>query len=628
MMKWLKIIASVLGIVILVGIIALILLVTFVSPNRFKPLIIDQVKKYTGRDLAIDGDLSWTVFPTLGVKVGHLQLSNPAEFKQKVFAEVQNATVSVKILPLLHSKIKSDGITLNGLKLYLIKNANGDTNWQDLQQSSTSVKAAPSSHDAQTTPRSPLGLFVSGIDISDATISWIDEKAKQTIDIQKFEFHATDISVTKPFPLQASFDFTGKNPSMTGRVSLKSKVSLNLEKQMYVLDNVTLTTKVNKDTKKFDVTLQGNIVADLARQKVQLDNLTAEMGNLKAIGKINVTDLSTTPKVTGHLQVQPFDVKTWLQSMGQHVASVQTLKNMSGDFDFTAGTSLQSVDLQGKVKVDEVQASKVRVTNINVTTNLQKGILALAPFSADFYQGNVQGQAKVNLNSATPQISLDAKGANIQAEPLLTDVAASQKFKLSGACNLDAKLTTTGTDAETIEKNLNGTTHLSFNNGVLHGIDIGYLIDSAYAMAGKQSAPSNNTDQTPFGSLTASADIHNGVVTNNDLNIDAPRFNTKGSGVINLITQKINYRLETTAKQADASQKDNLGNLYGIAIPIEITGTMNNPSIRLDSGALMKAVAQQQVKKAKSQIQEKIEKQIQGKLPGDAGALINNLLGH
>src|SRR5690348_13987385 len=122
-MKLLKIIAGLLGIVVLIGILALVLLVTFVSPNRFKPLIIDQVKKYTGRDLVIDGDLSWTIFPSLGVKVGHLELNNPTGFKQKTFAEIDSATVGVKLFPLLHKHVESSGVTLSGMKLYLIKNA-------------------------------------------------------------------------------------------------------------------------------------------------------------------------------------------------------------------------------------------------------------------------------------------------------------------------------------------------------------------------------------------------------------------------------------------------------------------------------------------------------------------------
>lgn len=625
-MKALKIIGGIIGAVILVGIVALILLATFVSPNRFKPVITDQVKKFTGRTLTIDGDLSWTVFPSLGVKVGHLELSNPPAFKQKNFAEIESATVSVKFLPLLHSKVESSGITLKGLKLYLVKNPDGTTNWQDLQNASpqpTAKEQAVASK--ETAKRSALGLVISGIDISDAVISWDNQQAKQTIDIKNFELHARDINLTSSFPFETSFNFTGKNPNVSGNVSMTSKIALSLDQQMYSIDNMDLNAKIKQDQKKFDINIKGNVAADLNKDKLQLGNFVAQIANLKLTGKMNIADLLTKPTSTGHLQIQPFDVKKWLEETGQDASSVQSLKNLSGDFDFTAGTSLQSVDLKGNLQIDEVRASKLLVTNIIVQTKLQKGVLNLAPISAAFYQGTVQGDAKVNLNTAAPQISLNAKMANVQAKPLLTDLNANEKLKINGAGNVDLNITTSGTSGDTIVKNLNGTAKLAFNNGVLEGIDIGYLLDSAHAFASKQASTATNSEKTEFGTLTGTVVIHNGVITMDDLYLNAPRFETKGNGTINLVSQQITYRLKTTAKKTTADEKNSIQNLYGLPVPILISGDMSSPHIQLDTEELMKAIAQQQIEKVKSDVKDKILDQIKGQ--GNAGAIINGIFG-
>lgn len=628
-MKWLKIIGGVVGAVVLIGIIALTLLVIFVNPNRFKPVITDQVKKYTGRTMVIDGDLSWTIYPSLGVKVGHLELDNPDGFKEKIFAEVDGATVSVQIIPLFSSRIKSDGIILHGLKLNLIKTVDGKTNWEDLQGKSaaTTTPQTTDSTDSSTAKKMSIGLVVSAIDISDATVNWDNQQAKQNLEIKNFELHAKDINLTKSFPFNSSFEFAGKNPDVTGKLTLTSSISLSVDRQRYSFDKMNLNIKVNQAQKKFDIDIKGNMSADLVHDKLQLDNFMAQIANLKLTGKMNVADLLNKPKATGHLQMQPFDVKKWLQATGQDAASVKTFKDLSGDFDFTAGTSLQSVDLKGNLKVDQVQANKVKVSNIVVTTALQNGILNLAPMSANLYNGTMQGQAKINLTTATPQISLNAKLANVQAKPLLADLAtAPQKFKLDGVGNVDMQITTSGTSGDEAIKNLNGTVKLAFNNGVIEGIDIGYLLDSARAVARKQATNRTNTDKTEFGTLTATGNIHNGIISNNDLLLDSNSFASKGSGTINLVTQQLTYRLQTSIKSNEPG--NNPQNLYGTAIPILISGNMSSPSIQLDTQALMEAVAKQQIEKVKSSVKDKIQEQIKnGKIPGNAGAILNNLLG-
>ena len=616
MKKFLKIAGIVLGIIVLLCILVMIGVVTFVDPNRFKPLLVEQVKKYTGRELIIDGNLSWTIFPTLGVKVGHLELSNSSEFSQKTFAEVQTATVSVRVLPLFVASVQSSGISLDGLKLYLIKNASGKANWQMLPQTSADETANESAATTKGSVRSSLGIAISGVDISNATISWIDEKAKQNYDISKFEFHAKNISVTKPFPLQISFNFAGQNPAVSGNVSLTSNISLSLDKQMYSLNNLDLDAKVDKDKKHFNINIKGAAAIDLVKQKFQLDNFSAEIANLKLSGKVNTTDLFNNPKTAGQLQVLPFDVKKWLQATGQDVDDLQSLKNLGGDFDFTAGTTLPSVDMEGKVKIDEMQASKVRVTNINVQTKMQKGVLTLAPMKADFYQGNLDGQATVDLISAAPKISLKTNLVNMQAEPLLADLASNSKLKFSGTGNVDLQVTTSGIGSDDLIKNLNGTAKLGFTNGILKGIDISYLMNSAYSLVSKQEGPNNNTEQTEFGSLTATADIKNGVVNNNDLNVDSKLFVTKGNGSIDLVNKRIDYHLQVSPKKA-SEQADSIRN---IPIPILVKGDLDSPAIRLDSDVLMKEFAKQQLQKVDPGVKKKFRSKLKVKFLGKRGS--------
>lgn len=624
MAKLLKITGIILSILILLLVTTVFLLTMFVSPNRFKPLIVEQVKKNVGRDLSIDGDLSWSFFPNLGMKVGHMVLNNPAGFKQKTFAEIQNATLSVQLLPLLHGQIESKGILLDGMKLYLIKNAKGKTNWEDLQKP-TASEAKTEIADEGSPKKAAISLAILGLDITHANINWIDEKANQNLDINQFELHAKEISLAKPFPFKTAFKFVGKNPNIAGEIAFSTRISLNLADQIFELTNTQFDATIQKD-KKINMKIKTDVLGDLNKQTVQFDDLTGQIANMNFTGKVNINQFMTQPKVIGKMQVQPFNAKQLLATLGYDQESLKTINNLSGDFDFTF-TAPKNLTVNGKIALDELKTSTVQVTKVNVRTQLKNNILDLNPITGAFYQGKMKGNAKVNLATAIPQISFIGKLENVQAEPLMEDVALNKKIKVTGTGNVDVQVTTMGKTGDAFIKNLNGTMKVSVLNGILKGIDIGYYVDTAHAFFSKEGAPGNNTEQTSFGSLTANFVIKNGIISNNDLKLASPRFETNGRGTISLVDQLIDYHVQTFAKQKTPDEKNNLMNLYHMPIPILLTGSLNKPDIRLDRDVLIQALAAQQTKKVKTVVQAKIQDKLKDKLPEEAVSLINGFLG-
>jgi AsmA protein len=280
----------------------------------------------------------------------------------------------------------------------------------------------------------------------------------------------------------------------------------------------------------------------------------------------------------------------------------------------------------GKIKIPELQAAKLKTTDVNVNATLQDGILDLSSITASLYQGTLKSNAKVNLTTTMPQISFQSTLANVQAEPLLTDLdSQGSKLKVKGAGNIEIQATTSGLTADALASNLNGKSTFSFQNGVLDGINIGYLIDSANAFLKGQAAPAQGQNLTNFGNLTGTAQIKNGVVTNNDLTMISPRFDTKGQGTINLVSQQISYGLQVKPKvSGDTGGSININDL---TLPVSISGNMNNPSVKLDVGALAQYVAKQKIQQVQDKVTSKIADQIKNKVPGQAGALLQNLLG-
>lgn len=132
MLKGLKIFAWLAGSVLLVIVAASIALPLFFDPNDFKPQITGLVKEKTGRDLVMEGDITLSVFPWLGIKTGALALSNAPGFGTQPFVSADSAEVRVKLMPLLYKEVQLDTVGLHGLALHLGKDKSGKTNWADL----------------------------------------------------------------------------------------------------------------------------------------------------------------------------------------------------------------------------------------------------------------------------------------------------------------------------------------------------------------------------------------------------------------------------------------------------------------------------------------------------------------
>jgi AsmA protein len=626
MKKILKYVVGTLLVLALLLALTTLCLVTFMSPNRFKPMLAEQVLKHTGCELVIDGEVSWTLFPYFGIKVGHMVLSNPAGFTQKTFAEISQARLGVKLLPLLHKKIESSGITLQGLKLNLVKNAAGKANWDFKTETATSTPIATTNYAAASAAKTSMALAISGVDIENAQVTWTNEQTHQAFKIDKFALHADDVNMVEPFAIISSFNFSAQNPVMFGHASLTSKISLNMQKQIYSLRDLDLTVDVTKDQNHAKLTVTGEVIADLAQDVLQWTDFKGQAGNLILAGKINIANLTNSPKITGHIQMQPFDLKQWLKSIGQDVSNIQSLNNAGGSFDFTVINSV--VNLSGTMKLASAQVNKVQLSNINIPMSYQGNVLQFSPITASFYQGTLESQVKADLNGAVPQMAVQGKMNNIAMGGLLQDLAGDkQKLTFTGTGQMTFAITTAGKTGDAIVKNLNGTSQFGFNHGEVQGLDIGYLIDTANAFVSKVATPGTDTNKTDFGNMSGTAAIRNGVITNNDLLMDSTRFDTKGKGSIDLVNQRIDYALETELKQSTLSKHNDLFNLYGLPIPIRIVGNLKNPSVNIDTSVLAKAIAQKQIKNAATKVQDKVQEEIKKQLPGDAGKMLQNLLG-
>src|SRR5690554_4664193 len=103
LLKWLF--AGLAGLVTLV-VLGILALVIFVDLNSFKPQIEAQAADKAGLDLRINGELSWSFYPYLGIRLGAVELRPLQTPDAEPLASMQGAAMGVALLPLLSGDIQ------------------------------------------------------------------------------------------------------------------------------------------------------------------------------------------------------------------------------------------------------------------------------------------------------------------------------------------------------------------------------------------------------------------------------------------------------------------------------------------------------------------------------------------
>ena len=130
MKKTLKYIAyGLLGILALLLVVAGYVAATF-NPNDYKSLIIKLVQEKKQRTLDLEGDIKLTFWPKLGADLGKVKLSEHNGAQE--FASIENAKVSLAVLPLLKKELVVDTVYIDGLQVTAIRHKDGTTNFDDL----------------------------------------------------------------------------------------------------------------------------------------------------------------------------------------------------------------------------------------------------------------------------------------------------------------------------------------------------------------------------------------------------------------------------------------------------------------------------------------------------------------
>ncbi|MCK4869838.1 MAG: AsmA family protein [Gammaproteobacteria bacterium] len=282
----------------------------------------------------------------------------------------------------------------------------------------------------------------------------------------------------------------------------------------------------------------------------------------------------------------------------------------------------------GTINIDKLIANKINVTNLKTKIISNKGLINLSIQNANLYQGTLKGMIKLNLQKAVPSFASVTTLTNLKIAPALKELANSDK--ISGTATLHISLSGQGKAADAITKSLHGAGNIQVLDGTIYGLDIGYELRRVGALVKGKTVPNKpNNPQTKFSKLSGTFTIKSGVISNNNLLIEATDSEISGQGTANLVNKKLNYRLR--AMHLESSTQDGKKSIdkQQFFIPIRIIGTFSRPIPIPDYQAVVKTFIKHAITKdTKGTIQNLLQgKKIDKKSTKALGKSINKAIG-
>ncbi len=638
LIKW-----SLIGVGGLIGLLAaLVIVVVFVvDPNDYRATIEDRVEQRTGRELAIEGDLSLTFFPWFGIEMGETRLSEAEGFGDEPFIALDRAQLAVKVLPLLTGDLRLDTLILERPRIRLVRDAQGQANWQQFPAGQQAPAKTPEQGGGEAVPAVVRGLELAGLRVQQASIVYDDRQAGQKLTLDPLNLKLTGVRFGRDVPIEADWEVVlGDGTRVGGQLDATANVAPDLSRASVAPMELALTASGDGiPAGEQSLSVAAGLEADLADSQFRIEDLVVEAGGAELTGQAKASvPASGAPTASGDMtlaELSPRDVFSNLGLAAPATKDGDVLRSLSAELSF------QYAD--GGIRIEPLQA-QFDDSVLKGWVNVRDPAKPALDFDLDLDQLNVDRYlppASEDETAKEGDSDKDSGEARIPTEPLRPLDIDSGKVRIGALTVSGAKM-----EEVTVEVTAdNGTIRLNPLSANLYGgnyqgdirLDaagdkLGISVDER--VKGVQAQPLLS-DLAGFSRLVGQGDLTLGATTRG-ATVTEILDGLKGKAVfgfqdgtiagINLaqILRQAMARLQGNKAGADEPQKTDFTTLGG-TVRID-GGTLSNDDLNLKT-PLLRVTGGGSANVIKREIDYRLDLNVVGSLQGQGGANLSQLKG-
>ncbi len=632
MRKFFKVLFSTIFILFAVLVVGVFVFIKTFDLNSYKAYAEKMVQEQLGRKLSLNGDayLGLSLVPTIVLE--DVEFANPAWAKNPQMVKVKKLDVTFAVLPLLSKQIVIDKVILEEPQINLEVAQNGDASWDfpalDTPQPQAVKKAesgwlisvanateVPQPAEASAPDAMLTGIVAKMVQIENGSVVYDDAQSGSKTEVI---INHLDLSIPTPddlITLNADVVYNGEQIVAGGTIgsiteALADKVyPIDLQVKAYGMAakaNGNLNNMLSNLTYNLNLQLvspQGNfgapeIVFD-GLVNGGLDNIKTKISQLSVAGNVMSGEVDAdisqqVPFVRANLQSDLIDVQKFMPQQQAFILPSLNLINSAQAANYIPAEPipyevLKTVNAVFDLSVGNlIVDSGLSMQNVVVKGSLKNGILDIKPLNLTFNGGQIMSELKVNANAKSLSLLANSKNLKLQNLHKEFQVIGSNDFgiKSGGDTTVYINLQSSGNTYRQVFENLKGQTAVILDKSVIQTGNLSFFTGNFLSQVLDALHLKQKTMNMDVRCAVIRTDFANGRATfPNGIAMNASQMTLVSDGYVNLVNDKISFTLQPfSGKVVDTNIAQALSSF------LKISGTVENPTIRLDNKETMKAV--------------------------------------
>jgi AsmA protein len=586
--------------IVIVVLIAVVAAAPFFIPvDKVTAEVVSRVKAATGRDLKIGGKVSFSIVPILGVEANDVSLSNPPGAASPDMAKFAKLQVALKFWPLLRKQVEVDDLLLVDPVIAVEVDKHGRPNWQ-FGEKAPAATPGPGQPAPTAAGSGGLGeLTLEDVRLENGQISYLDQRSGEKLVLDQINMELSLPNLESPMAADGSLVYRGEKLSLTVGVAnprsfmdgKSSGLTLKLASKLVNLDfkgNFTGSAPLKLDgavdlqlpsvrglaqwagtplnapgTGFGPLAISGK--ASVACSKIAFSDAKLSLDNIKGTGELALDTGGARPALKGRLDIDKLDVNPYLppEMPSKPAASGGAAAPSTGGTPATSSgaaksndwsdqpidvSALKAADADFALSAGSILYRKLQIGKSALALHLKDGRFEVDLTELALGKGAGKGKIVMDGSGAVPGIASDFNLKDVDMD------------RLSGVGAFNIAVTGHGKSEREIISSLGGKGDFNLANGVIKGMN---LVGKVKNIGNAFERSSKRADQTDFASLTGTFTITNGVLRNDDLQLESAEIPMTGAGTVDLPKRSVQYKV--TPKSVGI-----------VAVPVDITGPWDN----------------------------------------------------
>ncbi len=568
--------------------------------NRYKPQIAAEVKRATGRDLVIAGDLGVEISLNPAVAVKGVSFANADWGSRPEMVTLDRFEAQIAVLPLLFGRLEIDRLVLVGADILLEVDEKGRANFDF-----GGPKAVASEGE---TGKLEIPVGAREVAIEDSVVTYTDAVTgasyQARIDRLTLKGESLDdpvslifrgsyndapvaasavlgtpsamLSPDNPWPVDMTLEAGGAKILIKGVVAQPTTASgIDLAVAIAGAELGDLSALAGAEVPKLGAySLSGKLIGDAA-SALTFKGLKAGMAGSDLGGEILIRLDGKRPAVAATLFAETIDLTALGGAGGDADAGAKRDKVFSADplpLD-----ALKAVDAKLQLKAKSVVFAGARLEDATLGMALNGGNLVVKPVQGKLAGGAMDGSVRLDARKKAAGLAVQLALDKVDLGRLMREMGVTDALEGHASINID--IAGAGSSVAGIMAGLNGETSLMMGKGRMKSAALNTLIGGPTQIL-SNIFTGGDSEYTAINCAVVRFPVKKGVATAEPLVLDTEVAAFLGNGTINLGSEVLDLVIDPDVKKTTISA----------AVPVNIEGTLANPAYSLDKLAVARKV--------------------------------------